>query len=72
MSLSTVPSPTLGPSNRRRSSGRRMRIAEDVLCDTPIAILKANRGVQMSVTHGGMEAIASTEVSKVKRGLTGM
>ena len=49
-----------------------MRVVEDVLCDTPIAIVKENRELQTSVTHGGMEAIASTEVNKSKRELTGM
>lgn len=43
-----------------------------MLCDTPIVIEKASRKVQKPVTHGGMEATASTEVSEVERELTGM
>lgn len=46
--VSTVLSPNLGSSNRRRGGGRRMRIAEDVLCDTSIAIEKVNRGANVT------------------------
>jgi hypothetical protein len=41
-----------------------------VFHDTPIAIEKANRGVQTLATHGGVKATASAEVSEVERELT--